>query len=188
MGRRSLPIIPGMRFVRLEVIKRLKKPSQQREVMWECRCDCGNLVQVRASALFRGNTQSCGCLGRERSAQRTAILNYLHEDAGSPISRCWSGIRQRCLSPKHIGFKDYGSRGITMWPEWIDNYPVFRDYVLHNIGPRPSPKYSIDRRDNEGNYEPGNLKWSTRSEQMLNSRQASKRTKFLNRLVWDEML
>jgi len=75
-----------------------------------------------------------------------------------------------------------------MWPEWIDNYPVFRDYVLHNIGPRPSPKYSIDRRDNEGNYEPGNLKWSTRSEQMLNSRQASKRTKFLNRLVWDEML
>jgi hypothetical protein len=75
-----------------------------------------------------------------------------------------------------------------MAPEWINDYVAFRDYVIYSIGPRPSSKYSIDRIDNEGNYEPGNLKWSTRSQQKLNSRGASELTKYLNELVRNETL
>ena len=75
-----------------------------------------------------------------------------------------------------------------MYPPWIDDYVAFRDYIIKHLGPKPSPKHSIDRRDNDGNYEPYNLRWATPSEQILNSRQATELTKFLNELVWNETL
>jgi hypothetical protein len=85
MGRRSLPIVPGMRFGRLTVIKRVK-PGRQRNIMWECRCDDGNLVQVRASHLYRGKIQSCGCLGRELSRE-CGLKRFAEDLTGQKFGR-----------------------------------------------------------------------------------------------------
>jgi hypothetical protein len=81
-------------------------------------------------------------------------------------------MKQRCLNPKAKGYKNYGGRGITIAPEWIDDFQAFRDYVNQNLGPRPSPYHTIDRIENDEGYEPGNLKWSTKSQQIHNSRQS----------------
>jgi hypothetical protein len=85
------------------------------------------------------------------------------------IRRTWSGIRHRCLVENNISYPDYGGRGITMWEPWIHDSGAFTAWVLENLGPRPDG-YSIDRVNNNGNYEPGNLKWSTPPEQSINTR------------------
>jgi len=189
MARRSLIQI-GMRFGRLTVIGPAE-PSPSGQPRLECRCDCGKITRSHAADLPRGKVKSCGCLNREKSAQRAAQLKYRHGDAvhndRSPLYRCWRNMKERCLNPKNTAFECYGKRGITMAPAWIDDYPAFRRYIEQHLGPRPSPKYSIDRRDNDGIYEPGNLRWATRSQQNQNQRR-SKLTKTLNALMWDETL
>src|SRR5262249_14940507 len=118
----------------------------------------------------------CGCLRSEQTAQR----NYRHGDATrdntTSLYKCWIQMKQRCLDPKAISFKNYGGRGITFAPEWIEFIP-FRDYIFQNLGPRPKG-CSIDRIENNEGYYPGNLKWSTSSEQTHNSRRSR-----LNRVV-----
>lgn len=83
-----------------------------------------------------------------------------------PEYRAWSQIKQRCLNPKVSGYKDYGARGIKVCDEWINSFDAFYEH----IGERPSPKHSIDRIDNNGNYEPGNVRWATLSTQNINKR------------------
>jgi hypothetical protein len=84
----------------------------------------------------------------------------------TPEWGAWAGIKQRCFDPKSVSFDDYGGRGITMAPEWRDDFLAFYEH----LGPRPSPAYSVDRIDVDGNYEPGNVRWATRSQQAANKR------------------
>jgi hypothetical protein len=100
----------------------------------------------------------------------------------SPLYRCWQNIKEHCLNPKHPVFKHYGGRGVWMAAEWINDFLAFEIYVNQALGPKPSPKHSIDRIDNDDGYYPGNLKWSTQSEQNLNQRR-SKISKIINELV-----
>src|SRR5262249_32905676 len=74
------------------------------------------------------------------------------------------------LNPKNKNYNDYGGRGIAFYPPWINDYPAFRNYVNQHLGPKPSPSHTIDRTNNNGNYEPGNLRWATKSEQVQNRR------------------
>jgi len=76
---------------------------------------------------------------------------------------------QRCLNPKNTEYKNYGGRGITIYPPWIDDYVAFRDYINQNLGPCPKDQ-TLDRINNDGNYEPGNLHWAPQSVQRLNAR------------------
>lgn len=85
---------------------------------------------------------------------------------GTPEYEAWRSIKRRCLSPTAKHYEDYGGRGITICPKWRDSFPAF----LRDVGYRPGPKYSIDRINNNGNYEPGNVRWATRCEQMRNTR------------------
>ncbi len=94
--------------------------------------------------------------GSSRNADGTR--NYLYA--------AWSSIKQRCFNPKSDLYAKYGGRGITMHPAWVESFVAFRDYV----GERPSPSHSIDRKRNAGNYEPGNVRWATPSEQAANQR------------------
>lgn len=125
----------------------------------------------------QGKSRSCGCLKDESARARCSnpdthpatrhghAKNYTGTESSE--YRAWRAAKHRCCSPKNRYWKDYGGRGIEMAPEWQESFEAFLAY----IGPRPSPAHSIDRfPDNDGHYEPGNVRWATAKEQASNRR------------------
>lgn len=157
-----LRIFPGDRFGKLTVIKRDETRVDNRRY-WECKCECGKIKSVRESALLGGREKSCGCARWEISPNKT------HGLSGTRIYRAWQDMRKRCFNPKNKRYKDYGGRGITVYPEWAgsDGFKAFYDYVskLEHFG---EEGYSLDRIDNDKGYEIGNLRWATDEEQANN--------------------
>jgi hypothetical protein len=131
--------------------------SGARRRTWLCRCDCGTEWPVLGMALLSRNTTSCGC------AKIEALTT--HGQTHAPEYRVWWGMLGRCAKPNNSRFRDYGGRGIKVCDRW----KTFENFRA-DIGPRPDARFSIDRIDNDGNYEPDNCKWSTRSEQQRNKR------------------
>jgi hypothetical protein len=166
------PDITGQRFGRLVALERTGE-IRAGHVIWKCRCDCGGEIESPAEVLGKRSI-SCGCVRRERLAARTAKRNHRHggavRDARSPVYDCWSGMKQRCLNRDDARYEDYGGRGIEIAPEWINDFQAFRIYINHHLGPKPTPKHSIDRINNDGGYFPGNLRWATPSQQARNQR------------------
>lgn len=131
--------------------------------LWECRCDCGNIKNVVNQNLKRGASMSCGCLRVE--------LITKHGKLDAPEYNVWRGMIQRCTAGDDHKTRNYKKRGITVCPRWAVSFEAF----LEDMGPRPSLKHSIERIDNDGNYEPGNCRWATMPEQHRNTR----RTRFI---------
>lgn len=169
----NLKNLVGEQFGRLAVIARAPNgPSGQ--TAWRCRCDCGVFTDVVTSALKspRAPTRSCGCLKREADAALARRMTK-HGYAGrgrrryrTPEYNAWAAAKSRCTNPRNERYLDYGGRGITMCRAWLNSFERF----LADVGPRPSPRHSLDRRDNERGYEPGNVRWATRTEQDANKR------------------
>ena len=98
-----------------------------------------------------------------------------HGLSRTPLYRCWASIKQRCYDETHPAYKHYGGRGITLYEEWIDNPVAFISYLERELGEKPSPGHSLDRRDNNEGYKPGNLRWATGIEQNNNRRNGTDR-------------
>lgn len=163
--------LAGLRFGRLTAIRLVK--SGKVGAHWECRCDCGGVKIVALSNLRQGRTHSCGCLQREFISARWHDLrasSWRHGETipkMTPEYRAWGNMIQRCEYPRARGFENYGGRGIKVCPQWRADYRQF----LADLGRRPSPQHSLDRfPDNDGNYEPGNVRWATKGEQNRNQR------------------
>ena len=138
--------------------------SQCGHATWLCRCDCGNEVVVIGNNLKK-EAFSCGCFQKEMAKRAKTT----HGKAHSKLHYVWVAMKQRCFNPKVKNFKDYGGRGITVCDEWKNDFQAFCDYVskLPHFG---EDGYSLDRINNDGNYEPGNVRWATRTEQNQNRR------------------
>jgi hypothetical protein len=135
---------------------------------WNCRCSCGARRNVSAQVLWSGHFRSCGCLHREVSAV-IARANTKHGASArgttTPEYNAWCGMLRRVLGRDESHRRRYTERGITVCGRWRKSFLDF----LADVGPRPSPKYSLDRYpDPNGNYEPGNVRWATAREQARN--------------------
>ena len=156
--------LAGERFGRLLAIETVGR-TKNRHLLWRCKCDCGNETVVLATNLIAGKTASCGCLEEESRANRCTKHNLYHTIA----YRAWAGMIQRCTNKNLRCYKHYGGRGITVCAEWKADFQSFYAHV--SALPHFNEKgRSLDRINNDGNYEPGNVRWATKSEQNKNRR------------------
>lgn len=158
--------LAGKRFGRLVVLCRATVPGS-RNAVWRCQCDCGNTTLGAAGNL--GKTKfSCGCLASE---VHTATLNinrlarrHLHGMSRTPEWSVWSAMKDRCLNPRNVRYPRYGGRGIKVCKRWLTSFENF----ISDMGLRPSKRHSIDRIDNDKNYEPRNCHWALNKTQSRN--------------------
>lgn len=157
--------LTGLRFGRLFVVSVHSRPFR---TTWDCLCDCGNRTVVLGGNLRSGYTQSCGCLRRDVGRE----VNLKHGATHTPEYRIWTHMIGRCTNPNDSRYPDYGGRGITVCDRWRHSFENF----IADIGKRPTKHHSIERKNNDLGYEPGNCKWATRREQMRNTRRAMRLT------------
>lgn len=153
--------LTGQRFGRLVVIEEAGHSSDGR-VRWLCKCDCGNYTSTPSTKTLRNGTcRSCGCIEKERPNKRT------HGKSSTKLFHVWNGMKQRCYNPNNRSYKTYGSRGIKVCDEWRDDFMAFHDWAIAN---GYEEGLTIDRIDNDGDYEPNNCRWITRQENVSKMR------------------
>ena len=149
--------LTGKKFGRLKVLKKSRESWKvNKEIIWICRCDCGNLISIRGCHLRSGHTKSCGCLTKERLYKH----GYSPRKGRSRLYNIWGGIKSRCNSLGNTAYKYYGGKGISVCKEWNNNYPTFRKWALNN-GYKNG--LVLDRINPDENYEPSNCQWITKT-------------------------
>lgn len=160
--------LTNQKFGRLTATKSIGSNKNKQRV-WYCVCDCGNIKNVVAADLLSGNTRSCGCLHDEGASERFGK----HHGAGTILYRTWKNMKQRCYKPNNKKYCNYGGKGVRICEQWLNDFGSFQEWS-HQNGYKEG--LTIERKDPNGNYEPANCKWIPFSEQHLNKSNAVKIT------------
>lgn len=169
--------LEGKKFHKLLVLNKYKRKNNR--TYWLCKCECGTIKFIDRSGLTSGNVKSCGCI-KNKSLYMSKTSEY----------RAWQNIKYRCYNESYQHYKRYGGRGIKVCERWKNSFENF----YKDMGTKPSPEHSIDRKDNNGDYCPENCKWATKHEQLTNKVNSSKyigvrkyKTKYQSRITKDQI-
>lgn len=162
----TIKIKEGVRIGRLLILERIDKRDNrnQNHIYYRCLCTCGNQPLIPRSSLLAGRTYSCGCQRKEKSK----YSNKTHGLSKTRTYRIYHAMMQRCYDKTQKGYPRYGGNGIGVCERWRESFENF----FEDMGECPSPKYSIDRIDNNKGYSPDNCRWATINQQARNTRKA----------------
>lgn len=163
-NEKNRPVI-GKEYNRLTVLNRVEiegRDWRSNRIRYACQCTCGTELLVKGGRLLSGHVKSCGCLQKE--IQRRG--NVQHGQSGTKEFAAWRGMIRRCYDKRCRDYPGYGGRGIKVCLRWRKSFSNF----LADVGLAPSPKYELERNNNDGNYEPDNVRWATHKEQCRNRR------------------
>lgn len=155
----------GEKYGHLTVIKRGEDriyPSGKKSVVWICKCDCGNTVEVDVTNLRNNHSKSCGCV---TNLKGNVKHNLYH--GNRRLYAVWTNMKQRCYNTNQRNYKDYGGRGIYVCEEWVNDFQAFYKWAISN---GYKSDLTLDRINNDGIYEPSNCRWTTMLIQRHNQR------------------
>lgn len=186
----KLQDMTGMRFGRLTVVQQggdyVLTTNGRHRVRWLCKCDCGNSCLVMRSSLIHKDTQSCGCLKSDNGKifgienfKHSPIGKATHGKSGTRLYNVWKGMKKRCYNSSEKYYCNYGGRNIAVCDEWKNCFDAFYEWAMSNgYDPNaPRGKCTIDRINNDGNYEPQNCRWVDVATQNKNQQRTKNREK-----------
>lgn len=156
--------LTNKKFGRLTIIKQARRHINNRPA-WKCLCDCGATVTICGTTIRTGDSQSCGCLQKERTSK--ANFKHGYSSKKEYIYLVWMRINQRVTSTQLVFQRSYGPNKFHLHLPW-KSFKRFKSYISKYLGPSPTKNHTIDRIKNDQGYIPGNLRWASRSEQMMN--------------------
>lgn len=169
--QRKFEDLTGKKFGKLTVLSIVNRVKVGERIKWKCRCECGKIKITSSKMLKNGRSKHCGC------SKNAKGINLKHGGKGTPEYNIWASMKARCYNKKSAAYQYYGGRGITVCESWKNSFVCF----LKDMGKRPSLELSIDRINNDGNYEPSNCRWATIFEQNKNRRKPSRNKKLINK-------
>lgn len=162
----KIEVIIGDKYNRLTIIEDIGyhvTSGGNKLRLMKCQCECGNITNVTLNQLRNNKTVSCGCYNLEKAGKHLIKHNF----SNTRIHRIWKDMKRRCNNPSRKNYCDYGGRGIKVCDEWESDFMNFYNWAMDN---EYSDELTIDRIDNDGNYEPNNCRWITSDKQKSNTR------------------